>query len=109
MWVGLVSELVWEDHEMAQRYALADKQFLGVIVGIVLGISSAAHAQSVTYTYDDVGRLKSATYPSQAVVDYALDAAGNRKTVTATGGTALAPATPESDPEGSNVIQVAEK
>src|SRR6185437_8505584 len=37
---------------------------------------------SVGYQYDELGRLKSATYDDQSAVGYQLDAAGNRVKVT---------------------------
>jgi len=40
------------------------------------------YATSVTYTYDSVGRLNTATYSNSASITYNLDAAGNRKVVT---------------------------
>lgn len=45
---------------------------------------------SVTYTYDDAGRLDDVTYSEGSKIDYTLDAAGNRITVIKTvGGGAL--------------------
>src|SRR3954463_11129813 len=38
---------------------------------------------SVTYTYDDAGRLRTSTYTNGTSKTYVLDAAGNRTSVTA--------------------------
>jgi len=46
----------------------------------VLGAAVVFGAQ-VTYEYDDLGRLKSASYEDGKQIDYELDAPGNRKTV----------------------------
>ncbi len=35
-------------------------------------------ALAITYEYDDLGRLKKATYDNGAVVEYTYDPAGNR-------------------------------
>jgi len=51
-------------------------------LGVVVGLSaSGVLSQTVTYQYDNAGRLRSATYGSMQVA-YKLDAAGNRITVT---------------------------
>lgn len=47
-----------------------------------------SHAGSVTYLYDDAGRLTTAQFPIGTQVDYVLDGAGNRRSV-ATGPVAL--------------------
>jgi YD repeat-containing protein len=44
-----------------------------------------AHAGSVAYKYDTLGRLSTATYNNGAVIAYAYDAAGNRTSHTVTG------------------------
>lgn len=44
-------------------------------------LGASARAQSLQYTYDELGRLKTATYPNGMVVTYAYDAAGNRTQV----------------------------
>lgn len=42
---------------------------------------SFARAQSTTYTYDELGRLKTVAYPGGTVVTYEYDASGNRTSV----------------------------
>jgi YD repeat-containing protein len=44
--------------------------------------AASASADTVTYTYDGIGRLKTITYTDGTSVAYALDGAGNRTTVT---------------------------
>lgn len=51
------------------------------LVGSALLFPPFAHAQSTTYTYDELGRLKTVTYPGGTVVTYDYDAAGNRISV----------------------------
>lgn len=47
--------------------------------------ATTVHAQSsVTYIYDALGRVITATYSNGAVVTYAYDATDNRVTVTTT-------------------------
>ena len=50
-------------------------------VAVLCGFGAAAVAQDVTYTYDDLGRLKSIDHSTGQSVDYEYDAAGNRTTV----------------------------
>jgi len=56
--------------------------FLGLIAASVSGLAPAA---SVTYTYDALGRLATATYSTGAVITYVYDAAGNRTSSVVTG------------------------
>lgn len=53
----------------------------------VLLVFFAGHVQagSVSYTYDNLGRLKQATYSSGMVITYVYDAVGNRVSYTVTG------------------------
>ncbi len=46
-------------------------------------------ADTATYTYDSLGRLKTVTFTNGTVITYNYDAAGNRTSVvtTCTGGT----------------------
>jgi len=50
---------------------------LVVLVGLVL----PCFAETVTYEYDDLYRLKKATYSDGTVIEYTYDAAGNRQSV----------------------------
>ncbi|MCP5433501.1 MAG: RHS repeat protein [Alphaproteobacteria bacterium] len=50
-----------------------------------------ANAQSVSYTYESLGRLTSATYSDGRVIEYSYDPAGNRTEVVKTGVTNAAP------------------
>ena len=58
-----------------------------VVVSILSMWAGACLAQSAstTYTYDDAGRLKSATYDDGSAIGYTLDPAGNRTLVATTG------------------------
>jgi len=58
----------------------------GRLGAFLLGLLAAAGASagSVTYVYDGLGRLKSATYADGTTIVYALDGTGNRQTVTST-------------------------
>lgn len=75
---------------------------------LLLGAATSSLGQtagSVTYEYDDAGRLKGGTFSDGPVVQYQYDPAGNRTTMTTTVGVpaqlsiALASAS-----EGSNVV-----
>ena len=62
-----------------------------------LGLAASAFADppaSVTYSYDDTGRLRSATYSDGKVVNYQYDPAGNRTAVTNTPTAQLSIASP---------------
>jgi YD repeat-containing protein len=50
-----------------------------------------ANAQAVTFVYDQLGRISTATYPNGAVITYGYDAAGNRTQVVTTAGAANNP------------------
>jgi YD repeat-containing protein len=50
-----------------------------LIVGLL--IATGVPASSVTYTYDDLGRLVAASYDDGSHITYTLDAAGNRVSV----------------------------
>lgn len=45
----------------------------------------AAFSGTVTYTYDALGRLRSASYSNGVVINYVYDAAGNRSSVVTSG------------------------
>lgn len=62
-----------------------------VVVGSIA--SSLAHA-ATTYTYDDLGRLSTATYDNGRMITYTYDAAGNRtQVVVLNGSQATSPST----------------
>jgi YD repeat-containing protein len=54
-------------------------------VAVFLG-SVPAQAGTITYTYDALGRVITATYPNGETITYTYDNAGNRKQVTQGGG-----------------------
>jgi chitodextrinase len=53
--------------------------YFPVMLGLL--IAASVSASSVTYTYDEGGRLKLVIYDNGSQITYALDAAGNRKSV----------------------------
>lgn len=55
-----------------------------LVLASLLGFSLPALAGTVSYTYDTLGRLKTATYGS-VVITYTYDAAGNRLSRVTTG------------------------
>ncbi|HYL37397.1 MAG TPA: RHS repeat domain-containing protein [Bryobacteraceae bacterium] len=55
-----------------------------ILASLVLCLGIAACADTVSYTYDDAGRLTSATYSNGAMTQYSYDAAGNMTAVTVT-------------------------
>jgi YD repeat-containing protein len=63
------------------------KVALAALVSSVCWGPLAALAETVTYTYDARGRLKTATYSTGPIVTYSYDAAGNRTQLVITGGT----------------------
>lgn len=52
---------------------------------LLIILSGALQAGSVSYTYDSLGRLSKATYASGVVITYVYDASGNRTSYTVTG------------------------
>lgn len=52
---------------------------------ILLGLSMPVLAGSVSYTYDQLGRVKTVTYSNGVVITYTYDAAGNRVSQVTTG------------------------
>src|SRR3981189_429652 len=48
---------------------------------LMMTLSAMAASTSVTYQYDNAGRLITTTYSDTAKTKYSLDAAGNRKTI----------------------------
>jgi len=63
------------------------------LLAATLGLVTAASAVSVTYEYDQLGRLRKAIYEDGTVIVYTLDPAGNRTSV-ATGIDNTAPSVP---------------
>ena len=64
------------------------RYFCGRRLGAVLALAFLpwfAHAASVAYTYDVLGRLTKATYSNGMVITYVYDAAGNRTSTVVTG------------------------
>jgi YD repeat-containing protein len=60
-------------------------QFLASTCGAaILSSRSTALADTVSYTYDALGRVKTVTYSNGASITYVYDAAGNRTTLTQT-------------------------
>lgn len=67
-------------------YAVASRLRGLLLPGLVVAaVSGPAPAASVTYTYDALGRLATATYSTGAVITYVYDAAGNRTSYVTTG------------------------
>jgi len=61
---------------------------LALTFAIVIGILSfPSHASGITYTYDALGRVITATYDNGTQIFYNYDAAGNRTTQSVTCGT----------------------
>ena len=59
---------------------------------LVMMISAVpTEAGTISYTYDQLGRLSQAAYPSGAVIRYAYDANGNRTSYVVTGSANLPP------------------
>jgi chitodextrinase len=54
-------------------------KYFSVLLGLL--VAASVSASSVTYTYDEGGRLKRVTYDNGSQIVYTLDAAGNRKSV----------------------------
>jgi YD repeat-containing protein len=65
-------------------------RFATILLNLLLAASVSA--SSVTYTYDELGRLKATVYDNGSSTTYTLDAAGNRKLV------AMVPPTPMQAP-----------
>ena len=53
--------------------------------GLLIILSGALQAGSVSYTYDSLGRLSKATYANGVVITYVYDASGNRTSYTVAG------------------------
>jgi YD repeat-containing protein len=55
------------------------------LVFLAILLNAPAYAGTVTYTYDVLGRLITATYSTGVVITYSYDATGNRTSVVTTG------------------------
>lgn len=51
---------------------------------MVLSLIGASAAETISYTYDDLGRIVRVEYSNGCVIVYAYDPAGNRSTVSQT-------------------------
>ena len=60
-----------------------------IILGLALLalLAGPAHASGITYTYDALGRVKTATYDNGTQITYAYDGASNRTTQSVVCGT----------------------
>lgn len=62
----------------------------GTLVAVALGVTEhRALAQTVTYEYDNLGRVSSAAYADGTVIQYSYDAVGNRTVYTVSRPTAV--------------------
>ena len=68
------------------RRALINRFMLGGAVAALMRTENA-FAQTVNYTYDELGRIKTVTYSNGATITYTYDAAGNRTQLTQVAGT----------------------
>jgi YD repeat-containing protein len=62
------------------------RRSLALATGAVMTLTTgAALGGSVTYTYDNLGRMKTATYSNGVFITYNYDALGNRTSVVVSG------------------------
>lgn len=66
----------------SRRFLLT--QLAGVSLLPLVAANREAHAETVTYTYDELGRLKTASYGNGQTITYTYDPAGNRITLVQT-------------------------
>lgn len=66
----------------SRRFLLA--QLAGVSLLPLIAADREAHAETVTYTYDELGRLKTVSYGNGQTITYTYDPAGNRTVLTQT-------------------------
>ena len=71
--------------QTTKRTPAAGVSFRFLTVVTPLGLSVSVFAGSISYTYDALGRVKTATYSNGVVVTYTYDAAGNRVSQATTG------------------------
>lgn len=73
-------------HRIGEPQRMRRSAMRTLLVGVMAALLAfPALAGSVTYTYDALGRLKTATYSNGAVITYSYDAAGNRTSQVTTG------------------------
>lgn len=58
---------------------------IAILIGTSLGAYPALADEHVTYAYDALGRIVSATYTNGKTINYTYDAAGNRAQVIISG------------------------
>jgi YD repeat-containing protein len=63
------------------------KSFFLTFIILLAFATASSHASGITYTYDALGRVLTATYDNGTVIFYNYDAAGNRTTQGVTCGT----------------------
>ena len=71
--------------QIIKRTPATGVAFRFLTVATLLGLSVSVFAGSISYTYDALGRVKTATYSNGVVVTYTYDAAGNRVSQITTG------------------------
>ena len=80
-----------------RRHLLRYVSSLGVAAALFLP-SRASARDPVSYTYDSLGRLRSATYPGGMTVTYSYDGVGNRTTTVSAAGPPPPPPPPPPSP-----------
>lgn len=73
------------------------------LMGAMVLWATVAGAGSVSYEYDELGRLKKVTYDDQQTIEYALDDAGNRTLVTTSDAPVILSISNASATEGGNI------
>lgn len=71
------------------------------LLAALVAVPAAAQTSAVSYTYDDLGRLKTAVYPGGGSITYSYDANGNRTSVVAVASTSSPPPPPPPPPGNS--------
>lgn len=66
-----------------ERRAMRAGRLAAALAGLMLALP--ALAGSVSYAYDQLGRLATVTYSNGVVITYTYDASGNRSSVATTG------------------------
>src|SRR5256885_15041482 len=61
------------------------KLSLAFVMQVALVAAVPAVAGTISYTYDQLGRLSQTSYPNGAIIRYAYDANGNRTSYVVTG------------------------